>query len=126
MVDVEGVAGAVALLLAEAEEAFHRRVAVRSVLPLTRGAPLELRGLRSRSQRLPGAEQSFDVDAIVDRGLCSGHWPTPLLSVPRGGLGGSVTALSPTRPTPCYTCFIGPPESAECRLALEPTPGPAA
>src|SRR5205085_1429460 len=42
VVDVERVAGAVTLLLAEAEEALHGRAAVCPVLPLTRGSPFEL------------------------------------------------------------------------------------
>src|SRR5262249_57179540 len=42
-IELEG--GLAALLLAEAEKAFDRRVTVGAVLPFARGAPLELRRL---------------------------------------------------------------------------------
>ena len=62
MVDVERVPGAVALLLAEAEEALDVGVAVRAVLPLARGSPLELarpRAPRSSASRAPSSASTL-------------------------------------------------------------------
>src|SRR6185369_2328044 len=74
MVGVEGELGLVALLLAEAEEALHRAVAVGAVDPLARGTPLELRSLGCRRECFACAEKCLDVDAVVDRGCSLGHW----------------------------------------------------
>ena len=62
MVDVEGVRRAVALLVAEAEEALDVRVAVRAVHPLARRSPHELRGLgrrRSSASRAPSSASTL-------------------------------------------------------------------
>ena len=65
------------LLLAEAEKALDGRVAVRAVLPFALRAPGELSRLGRLGQGLAGAEQRFDVDAVVHGliGIC--HWITP-------------------------------------------------
>jgi hypothetical protein len=53
------------LILTEAS-AFYRRVAVRTVLPLTSSAPLELSSLR-RLVSASRAGKSRDINTVVDR-----------------------------------------------------------
>src|SRR3954454_4438114 len=80
MIGVERVPLVVALLFTEPEEALDVAGAVRPVLPLAGGPPLELRALGRSGQSLSSAEQCFDVDAVVDRGFRCGH--VPLLQWP--------------------------------------------
>jgi hypothetical protein len=77
VVGVEAERLPVLLLLAEAEEALDRRVAVCPVLPGVRGAPLELGRFRRGAQRLAGGEQGFDVDPVVHGGAGDRHTRTP-------------------------------------------------
>src|SRR5438876_6653337 len=44
-----------------------------AVAPLTRGPPLELRGVGSVRQRRSRAEQRLDIDTIVHRSGCGSH-----------------------------------------------------
>src|ERR1700733_4168058 len=76
VVGVEGELLLVLLLGAQAIEALDGGAAVRTVDPLDRRAPLELRRFRRVLQRRLCAEQSFDVDPIVDGlvVLCCRHW----------------------------------------------------
>jgi hypothetical protein len=73
MIGVEGEGALVVLFLAEAVIAFDRGVAVRAVLPLASGAPLELRGNGRFCKRLARGDQCFDVDAIVGTAIGIGH-----------------------------------------------------
>ena len=78
MIGFDRVRGLVMLLLAEAEEALNGRATVSAVDPLTRRAPSEFCGLWCPGQRLARAEQSLDIDTIIDwfRGSCR-HWFSP-------------------------------------------------
>src|SRR5581483_5502916 len=68
VVDVVVEGRLVNLLLAQSPEPFHRGAAVGAVDPGARGAPLELSGLGTVGQRLPGVEQRLEVDPVVDGG----------------------------------------------------------
>ena len=77
MISIELERGLAALLLAQAKKSFNRRMAVGAVLPLARRAPFELRRLGRIGQRLAGGDQSFDVDAVVDCNIGTGHGSLP-------------------------------------------------
>src|SRR5262249_39021062 len=73
VVGIEGERGLAVLFLAQAVEAFDRRVAVRAVLPFAGRAPLELCSLRGFGQRLARRDQSFDVHAVFDSAASISH-----------------------------------------------------
>ncbi len=72
VIGIELELGLVGLLLAEAEEALDDGVAVRAVHPIAGRAPFELGGLGGVGQRLAGADEGLDVDAVLGAG-CSCH-----------------------------------------------------
>src|SRR5262249_13667102 len=64
------------LFFAEPEKFLHGGMAVRAVDPFTGCTPFELGGLRRGRQRLPGAEQCFYIDTVVDFGALRSHSPS--------------------------------------------------
>src|SRR5579859_3860758 len=73
MVGVEGERHAVGVLLAEAREARHGRLAEGAVYPAARRAPGELGGGGRIRQRGASAEQRVTVNAVVDGAVANGH-----------------------------------------------------
>ena len=66
------------LLLAEAVEALHGRMAMGAVLPLTGGTPLELSSNGCVGERFACTDQCFHVDSVVYRLCRFRHRTAPL------------------------------------------------
>jgi hypothetical protein len=82
VIRIEREPGLALLFLAQTVKPFDGRMAVRAVLPFAGGTPLELRGLRRIAQSLTRANQSLDVDAIVNRTVINSHlMPESILRV---------------------------------------------
>src|SRR6185295_11685086 len=87
VVRVVGECGLVRMLGAEAEERLDGRAAVSAAHPFAAGAPFELGRFRHVGEGLAGAQQGFDVDAVVDDGGHS-HGETPVSCVWSPNFGG--------------------------------------
>src|SRR5262245_29675706 len=81
MIGIELELRHVLLIVAEAEELLHRRMTVCAVHPFAASAPAKFRGFRLCGQRLAGAKQRFDVNAIVDFLAGLGHVLAPFRSL---------------------------------------------
>ena len=110
MVGVEREFRLVAMLLApRPKKPFDGGTAVRAVHPFAARAPLESRGLRGLGQRLAGAEQRRDVDAVVHllvydrrhrRVLCLPRHCGSVKTIALACVGGTAPAVRA-----CFVCF---------------------